>query len=222
MAIGYAEPMRGRFITLEGIEGVGKSTQLANAAAHLRGRGVELLVTREPGGTPLAEALRALVLQPRNEPIAATAELLMIFAARASHVAEVIAPALGRGCWVLCDRFTDSTEAYQGAGGGAAVSSIRQLADIAHSGLTPDLTLLLDAPPDLARTRVASRGMSLDRFEGEGEAFFMRVRSGYLAIAGREPARVRLIDATHSEPEVASAIALELDRLLQTGGGRAS
>ena len=219
MAIGYADSMRGRFITLEGIEGVGKSTQLAGAAAYLRARGVDVLVTREPGGTPLAEALRELVLQARQEPITATAELLMIFAARASHVADVIQPALGRGRWVLCDRFTDSTEAYQGAGHGIAIPGIRQLAAIAHPGLTPDLTLLLDAPPGMARSRAASRGKLPDRFEGEDEAFFTRVRDGYLAIAAREPGRVRLIDASASESEVAAGIAHALDRLMQSCGG---
>ena len=203
--------MRGRFITFEGIEGVGKSTQLARAARHLRSRGIEPLLTREPGGTPLAEALRALVLQRRDQPIGVTVELLMIFAARANHVTDMIAPALTRGRWVLCDRFTDATEAYQGAGYGVALAAIRQLAAIAHPGLMPDLTLLLDAPPAVAHGRVASRGASLDRFEAEDQDFFERVRRGYLEIAVREPARVRLIDATGGEQQVATAIARELD-----------
>ena len=206
--------MRGQFITFEGIEGVGKSTQLAQAALHLRGRGIDPLLTREPGGTPLAEALRALVLQRRDRPVGITAELLMIFAARASHVTDVIAPALARGRWVLCDRFTDATEAYQGAGHGVAQSMIRQLAAIAHPDLLPDLTLLLDAPPAIALARVASRGASLDRFEAENQEFFERVRRGYLDIAAREPARVRLIDATGDERQVATAIARELDACL--------
>ncbi len=210
----YADPVRGRFITFEGIEGVGKSTQLAQAALYLQGRGIDLLLTREPGGTPLAEALRTLVLQRRDHPVGVTAELLMIFAARASHVADVIAPALARGRWVLCDRFTDATEAYQGAGHGVAQPTIRQLAAIAHPGLTPDLTLLLDAPPAVALARVAARGLSLDRFEAEGERFFERVRHGYLDIAAREPARVRLIDASGDEPQVAVAVARELDAWL--------
>lgn len=202
--------MRGRFITFEGIEGVGKSTQLTLAAAFLRSRGIDPLTTREPGGTPLAEALRALVLQPRDEPIGVTAELLMIFAARASHVADLIAPALGRGRWVICDRFTDATEAYQGAGRGVDPATIRQLAGIAHPGLAPDLTLLLDAPPGVALQRAAARGQHPDRFDAEDEAFFERVRHGYLAIAGREPGRVRVIDATAPEAAVAAAIAREL------------
>jgi dTMP kinase len=213
-AFRYADPVRGRFITFEGIEGVGKSTQLAQAALHLQGRGIDSLLTREPGGTPLAEALRALVLQRREQPVGVTAELLMIFAARASHVADVIAPALARGRWVLCDRFTDATEAYQGAGHGVAQPTIRQLAAIAHPGLTPDLTLLLDAPPTVALARVASRGLSLDRFEAESEKFFERVRRGYLDIAAREPVRVRLIDATGDARQVAVAVARELDACL--------
>jgi dTMP kinase len=204
--------MRGRFITFEGVEGVGKSTQLLHAARHLQERGIVPLVTREPGGTPLAEALRALILQPRDEPIGANAELLMVFAARASHVADVIAPALARGRWVLCDRFTDATEAYQGAGRGIDLATIRQLAGIAHPGLAPDLTLLLDTPPAIARTRAADRGERPDRFEAEDADFFERVRRGYLAIAAREPDRVRLIDAGGSENQVAAAIARELDR----------
>ena len=213
-AFRYADPVRGRFITFEGIEGVGKSTQLAHAALHLQGRGIDPLLTREPGGTPLAEQLRNLVLEPRDEPITATAELLIIFAARASHVAGKIRPALRRGRWVLCDRFTDATEAYQGGGRDLSVAWIRQLAKIAHPRLTPDLTILLDAPPAVALARVTSRGLSLDRFEAESEKFFERVRRGYLDIAAREPVRVRLIDATANEQQVAAAVARELDTCL--------
>ena len=210
--------MSGRFITFEGIEGVGKSTQIAHAAVYLQGRGIDPLLTREPGGTPLAEALRLLVLQRRDLAAGVTAQLLMIFAARASHVSDVIAPALASGRWVLCDRFTDATEAYQGAGHGAAQSSIRQLADIAHPGLTPHLTLLLDAPPAVASTRVVSRGLLPDRFESEDERFFERVRRGYLEIARREPGRVRLVDATGDERQVAATVARELDAFLQWAG----
>jgi dTMP kinase len=213
-AFRYPDPVRGRFITFEGIEGVGKSTQLAHAATYLRGRGIDLLTTREPGGTPLAEALRALVLKRSEQPVSVTAELLMIFAARASHVTDVISPALAGGRWVLCDRFTDCTEAYQGAGDGVAGATIRELAAIAHPDLMPDLTLLLDAPPTVAHARVASRGASLDRFEAESEKYFGRVRRGYLDIAAREPDRVRLIDATGNAKQVAAAISRELDRCL--------
>ncbi len=213
-AFRYADPVRGRFITFEGIEGVGKSTQLAHAALHLQGRGIDPLLTREPGGTPLAEQLRNLVLEPRDEPITATAELLIIFAARASHVAGKIRPALRRGRWVLCDRFTDATEAYQGGGRDLSVAWIRQLAKIAHPRLTPDLTILLDAPPAIALGRMEKRGLRLDRIETEDVAFFERVRRGYLAIAEREPGRVRLIDATANEQQVAAAVARELDTCL--------
>jgi len=206
--------MRGRFITFEGIEGVGKSTQVALAADYLKGRGIDVLETREPGGTPLAEQLRALVLEPRERQIGVTVELLLIFAARASHVADKIRPALRRGQWVLCDRFTDCTLAYQGGGSGANLAGIRQLAKIAHPRLTPDRTLLFDAELSVAKSRLAGRGGRLDRFETEGEAFFERVRQTYLDIAGREPARVRVIDATPAEAEVARSVARELDDLL--------
>lgn len=206
--------MRGRFITFEGIEGVGKSTQVALAADYLRGRGIDVLQTREPGGTPLAEQLRALVLEPREREIGVTVELLLIFAARASHVADKIRPALRRGQWVLCDRFTDCTLAYQGGGSGANLAAIRQLAKIAHPRLAPDRTLLFDAELAVAKSRLAGRGGRLDRFETEGEAFFERVRRTYLDIAAREPARVRVIDAAPGEAEVARSVANELDALL--------
>ena len=206
--------MRGRFVTFEGIEGVGKSTQVALAAEYLKGRGIDVLVTREPGGTPLAEQLRAVVLEPRERPIGVTVELLLIFAARASHVADKIRPALRRGLWVLCDRFTDCTLAYQGGGSGANPAAIRQLARIAHPRLTPDRTLLFDADPGVARSRLAGRGGRLDRFETEGEAFFGRVRRAYLDLATREPERVRLVDATPTVTQVARAVARELDALL--------
>lgn len=206
--------MRGRFITFEGIEGVGKTTQVALAAGYLESRGIDVLVTREPGGTPLAERLRSLVLEPREQPIGVTVELLLIFAARASHVADKILPALRRGRWVLCDRFTDCTLAYQGGGSGANLAGIRQLAKIAHPRLTPDRTLLFDTGLAMAKSRLSARGGHLDRFETEGEAFFERVRRTYLDIAAREPARVRVIDATPGEAEVARSVVRELDALL--------
>jgi dTMP kinase len=204
----------GRFITFEGAEGVGKTTQVARAAAHLRGRGIESFVTREPGGTPLAEKLRALVLEPGHGPVDATTELLLMFAARASHVADVIRPALAAGRCVLCDRFTDATEAYQGAGRGVDLATVRSLAAIAHPGLTPDLTIIFDAPPEVARARISSRGLAKDRIEAEDVGFFERVRAAYLAIAAREPQRVRVIDATRPEDEVAARVATLLDTLL--------
>jgi dTMP kinase len=209
--------MRGRFITLEGIEGVGKSTQVARAAAHLRARGLDPVVTREPGGTPLAEQLRRLVLEPQDGPVDRSTELLLIFAARANHVAGVIRPALRRGRWVLCDRFTDATVAYQGGGSGMNEAWIRQLARIAHPRLEPDLTLLLDASPAVAMARLAGRGGRADRFESEDATFFERVRQRYLGIAAAEPDRVRVIDASASEAEVSAAIARAIDEALPAG-----
>jgi len=210
--------VRGRFITFEGIEGVGKSTQIAHAAEHLRRAGIELLVTREPGGTPLAEKLRALVLDPVHGPVGPTEELLIMFAARASHVADVIRPALRRGRWVLCDRFTDATEAYQGGGRGVNPVHIRQLARVAHPRLAPDLTLVFDAPAEVASARLTGRGTGQDRIESEDAGFFERVRKAYLAIAAREPERVRVIDATRPEAEVAASVALALGALVGARG----
>jgi dTMP kinase len=209
----------GRFITFEGAEGVGKTTQISRAAAYLRARGIEPLVTREPGGTPLAEKLRALVLEPGHGPVDATTELLIMFAARASHVAEVVRPALADGRFVLCDRFTDATEAYQGAGRGVDPASIRALAAIAHPGLTPDLTVVFDVPAAVANARLARRGAGQDRIEAEDPGFFERVRAAYLAIAAREPQRVRVVDATRPESEVAASVAALLDAIYP-GGNR--
>jgi dTMP kinase len=186
---------RGRFITFEGIEGAGKSTQLVAAARFLESRGVTCEATREPGGTPVAEALRRLLLEPQEEALDATAELLLVFTARAVHVANRIRPALARGTWVLCDRFTDATEAYQGAGRGVAGTDIRALEGIAQRGLRPDLTLLFDLPVELSLARAAARSGRHDRFESEQHAFHARVRRGYLAILEREPGRMRRIDA---------------------------
>jgi dTMP kinase len=210
--------VRGKFITFEGVEGVGKSTQITRAAGHLRARGVEPLVTREPGGTPLAEKLRALVLERWHAPVDATAELLVMFAARASHVAEVIGPALAAGRCVLCDRFTDATLAYQGGGRGMSDAWIRQLAAIAHPGLEPDLTVVLDAPVDVASARIAARGQGQDRIELEDAQFFERVRAAYLAIAAREPGRVRVVDAARAEEDVAADVGRLLDAMLAAAG----
>ena len=211
--------MQGLFITFEGAEGVGKTTQIARATAHLRARGIEPLVTREPGGTPLAERLRALVLDPGQGPVDATSELLLMFAARASHVAEVVRPALEAGRCVLCDRFTDASEAYQGGGRGVDRGWIRALAGIAHPGLAPDLTVVFDAPATVANARLAGRGAGQDRIEAEGAAFFERVRAAYLAIAVREPERVRVVDATRPEAEIAASVAALLDEAF-AGQGR--
>src|SRR5262245_3983500 len=216
--MGYADRVRGVFVTFEGVEGVGKSTQIARAAERLRARGIEPLVTREPGGTPLAEKLRALVLEHGHGAVGATAELLLMFAARASHVADVIRPALATGRCVLCDRFTDATEAYQGGGRGVDGAAIRQLAAIAHPGLSPDLTIVFDAPPAVAHARLTSRGSGNDRIESEDAQFFGRVREAYLAIAAREPVRVRIVDATRAEADVAARVAGLIDTVLAKRG----
>jgi dTMP kinase len=186
----------GRFITFEGIEGVGKSTQLARLQASLTAAGREVVVTREPGGTPLAERIRALVLHDCSEPMPDAAELMLMFAARAVHTENLIRPALARGAWVLCDRYTDATYAYQGGGRGVADQAIAPLAWLAQRGLAPDLTLLLDVPVAAALPRARARTAEADRIEAETQAFFERVRARYLERAVLEPARVRIIDAT--------------------------
>jgi len=197
---------RGRFITFEGIEGVGKSTQLSALATQLAGSGREVVVTREPGGTPLAERIRALVLGEAGEPVPAAAELLLMFAARAVHTENLVRPALARGAWVLCDRYTDATYAYQGAGRGVADTEITALAAIAQRGLAPDLTLLLEAPVGVALERARRRNQGTDRIEAETEAFFERAQAGYRRRAALEPQRIRTIDATQSVAEVTAAI----------------
>jgi dTMP kinase len=186
---------RGRFITLEGIEGAGKSTLLQSLAESLRARGIIVCATREPGGTALAEDIRRLVLERRADGMPAAAELLLMFAARAAHVAQRIEPALARGEWVLCDRFTDASRAYQGGGRGLDARWIEALSAVAHPDLTPDLTLLLDLPVQSGLTRARSRRDGGDRFEDEALAFFGRVRERYLQIAASEPARVQVLDA---------------------------
>lgn len=186
---------RGLFITVEGGEGVGKSTNMAYLEAHLKQQGIELLVTREPGGTALGEGIRGLLLQPREEGVAPTAELLLIFAARAQHISEVIEPALAAGKWVLCDRFTDATYAYQGGGRQLPVSMVRELENLVQGELRPDYTLLLDAPVEVGMSRAAGRG-ELDRFEQEQLEFFERVRATYLQLAQESSGRYHLIDAS--------------------------
>ena len=191
--------MRGRLITLEGVDGAGNSTHIDFLAQRLQARGRQPLVTREPGGTPLAEKLRALVL---TEPMTPLTETLLMFAARADHVERVIRPALESGRWVLCDRFTDATAAYQGAGKGVSLDLIRRLAEASHPSLLPDRTLIFDCPYDVARRRLAASGRTLDRFENEGAEFFDRVRQAYLARAAAEPERIRLIDATKTIEDI--------------------
>ena len=200
--------VRGRFITLEGIEGAGKSTVATALAAALRAHGVTVVATREPGGTPLAERLREVVLQRGAERISPEAETLLMFAARAVHVENLIRPALARGEWVICDRYTDATRAYQGGGRGVSAAFIETLSREVLGGFPPDLTLLLDLPVMTglerahARRRAAGDG-DVDRFESETVAFFERVRARYLEIATAEPARVRVLDATRSAAALA-------------------
>ncbi|NOQ15401.1 MAG: dTMP kinase [Methyloprofundus sp.] len=197
--------MTGRFITLEGGEGVGKTTNIAFIQSLLVANNIPLLLTREPGGTALAEKLRALLLDKEQEAIAEQAELLMMFAARTQHIKHVIKPALEQGNWVLCDRFTDATYAYQGGGRGMELSSIRWLEDFVQGDLRPDLTLLLDAPIQLGMKRAGQRA-ALDRFESEKMAFFEQVRQAYLSIAKQQPERVKVIDASVSLDNVQSQI----------------
>jgi dTMP kinase len=195
--------LRGRFITLEGVDGAGKSTHIPWIAEQLRqagGKGGrDVIVTREPGGTPLAEKLRALVL---SEPMDPLSETLLMFAARADHVQQVIQPALNRGAWVVCDRFTDATVAYQGSGKGVPADLIRSLSQAAHPGLTPDQTLVFDCPYEVSRSRLGASGRTLDRFEAEARDFFERVRKAYQELAKAEPGRVRIIDGSQAEVKV--------------------
>ena len=184
---------RGLFITVEGGEGVGKTTNLQYIQTWLQDRSIEFLQTREPGGTPLAESIRELLLDKRDEAVSVNAELLLIFAARAQHLQEVILPALQRGLWVVCDRFTDATYAYQGGGRAMPMESIAALEQLVQGELRPDLTLLLDAPVSVGMQRADQRG-ALDRFESEQHEFFERVRAAYLERARSEPDRFQVVD----------------------------
>jgi dTMP kinase len=206
----------GRFITFEGGEGAGKSTQLQRTAAWLRDAGVDVVLTREPGGTPRAEALREVLLSPTDEPMPQSCELLLMFAARATHLANLIEPALARGAWVLCDRYTDATYAYQGGGRGVDSAHIDALVRIVHPGRQPDLTLLLDTPVELGMARAHARNGNAgpDRFESERTEFFERVRQCYLDRAAREPARFRVIDASGDLSQVQQQVRAALQPLL--------
>jgi len=199
----------GLFITLEGPEGAGKSTNREYLAQRLREHGLDVVLTREPGGTPLAERVRELLLAPADEPMASDTELLLVFAARAQHLAQVIRPALARGAVVLCDRFTDATYAYQGGGRGLSFQRIEQLECFVQGDLRPDLTLIFDLPVEIGLSRAAARGR-LDRFEQEGLAFFEAVRSAYLDRAREVPQRYRVIDAGQS----LSAVQRDLETLV--------
>ena len=186
---------RGRFISFEGIDGAGKSTQHTWLVDYLRGQGRTVVATREPGGTPLGEKLRALLLAG---PMHLETEALLMFAARREHVAQVIEPALAQGDWVVCDRFVDASFAYQGGGRGLSWNKLDQLADWVLGDLQPDLTLIFDAPVAIAQQRLHAATSKPDRFEQEQAAFFERVRTAYLRIASENPHRVRLIDATQT------------------------
>ncbi|MDD1617833.1 MAG: dTMP kinase [Methylococcaceae bacterium NSP1-2] len=185
---------RGKFITLEGGEGVGKTTNLTFIKDYLQQHAIAVTVTREPGGTALAEKIRQLVLDTDSESIAETTELLLMFAARAQHIQHVIEPALAQGNWVLCDRFTDATYAYQGGGRKLSIATIALLEQLVQGDLRPDLTLLLDAPIDIGMERAQKRG-AFDRFEAEKISFFTRVRDMYLTRAAEQPARIKVIQA---------------------------
>jgi len=203
------------FITLEGSEGSGKSTNLTHIRNYLQQQGITLIETREPGGTPVGEAIRSLLLDSRNTSMVSDTELLLMFAARAQHLAELIIPALERGEWVLCDRFTDATYAYQGWGRGISQQRIAELETWVQGSLRPDYTLYLDVPVEVGLARASARGEP-DRFEREKTEFFERVRDGYLEQARRESERYRIIDASRPLAEVQSHLEQVLDQIMKT------
>lgn len=195
--------MAGKFITFEGIDGAGKSTHIAWLIERLRHAGHQVVATREPGGTPLGEKLRALLL---NEPMHLETETLLMFAARREHLDKLILPALAAGQWVVSDRFTDATYAYQGGGRGLSRAKLLQLEAWVHGGIKPDLTLIFDLDPAIAAQRLGGTGNAPDRFEREPAAFFTSVRNAYLERAAADPARIRLIDASRTPHEVQSQL----------------
>jgi dTMP kinase len=194
---------RGRFVTLEGVDGAGKSTHLGSVRALIEARGVPVRFTREPGGTELGEALRELLL---HRTMSLATETLLIFAARAEHLAQVIRPALADGTWIVCDRFTDSSYAYQGSARGLGMPAIEVLEQWVHADLQPDLTLLFDLPVEVSLARRKQASLELDRFEQEDREFFERVRAGYRARAAADPRRIRVIDAGRSQAEVGAQV----------------
>ena len=210
--------MRGKFITFEGPEGGGKSTQVQTLAEWLRKQGKKVVVTREPGGTRMSELIRALVRDEMEDPPVTRCEVLLFLAARAQVVSQVIRPALARGEWVVCDRFADSTFAYQGYGRGIDVQLLKNFNDFVTEGLVPDLTILLDVPPEVSRTRLAARQASTsdtgDRIEAAGEMFHRRLREGLLDLAKAEPKRFTVIDASKSIDKVAAAVQKTVQRIL--------
>ena len=209
-----AELNRGRFITVEGIEGVGKSSNIEVLVKHIENAGFEVLTTREPGGTPVAEDIRKLLMDRGDEPIPEIAELLLMFAARSLNVNNVILPALQAGKWVVCDRFSDSSRAYQGGGRGLPMETIDSLAEWVHGDVNPDVTILLDAPVEVGMARASNRGAP-DRIESEKHEFFERVRECYLQLALREPDRFVVIDTTRSLEDVQTDVGLLVQQLLE-------
>lgn len=210
---------RGLFITLEGIEGAGKSTVARRVCEWLQRHAIRVTLTREPGGTPLAERIREVVLTRGEERLSEVTETLLMFAARGIHLENLIRPALARGDWIVCDRFTDATRAYQGGGRGVDAAWIESLALLVHGGLQPHCTLLLDLPVALGLERARSRaGAAVDRFEAEAQTFFERVRAAYLELARREPQRVHVIDASLPLEAVEQQVIAVLQRLPAQGG----
>lgn len=205
----------GLFITVEGVEGVGKSTNIDFIAERITAAGFDVLRSREPGGTPMAERIRGMLLEHGDEPLPDLAELLLFFASRTLNIENVIRPAIDAGKWVLCDRFTDASRAYQGAGRGQGIERVNTLAEWVHGDLNPDLTILLDAPAELGMRRAKKRGAT-DRLESEQMSFYTRVREQYLELARGEPERFAVIDASQSLADVQDQIGAVIDALLET------
>lgn len=206
--------MNGKFISLEGIEGAGKSTQMAFIADYLQSKNIDVVLTREPGGTELGEQVRDLLLTPRNEKMVDDAELLLMFAARVQHLQQKILPALNNGQWVISDRFVDATFAYQGGGRGIDAGRIQSLADWSLQGVSTDLTFLFDLPVAVGQERVTSRGHAKDRFELEKHSFFDKVRDAYLQAASAQPARIKVIDAAQPVNHIQDQLRAHIDQLL--------
>ncbi len=205
--------MVGKFITVEGIEGVGKSTNIGFLSSIIEASGFSVLRTREPGGTPMAERIRNMLLEHGDEPLPDIAESLLFFASRSLHICNTIRPALAAGQWVVCDRFTDASRAYQGHGRGLGLERINLMAEWVQEDLQPDLTILLDAPAEVGMDRAEKRG-NADRLDTEEASFYRRVRDGYLGLAAADPERIVVIDASQGLEQVRAAIALEINRLL--------
>lgn len=205
--------MGGKFITVEGIEGVGKSTNIDFLSSIIEEHGFSVLCTREPGGTPMAERIRIMLLEHGDEPLPDIAESLLFFASRSLHICNTIRPALAAGQWVVCDRFTDASRAYQGLGRGLGLERINLMAEWVQEDLQPDLTILLDAPAHVGMERAAKRGEA-DRLDSEEASFYQRVRDGYLGLAAADPDRFAVVDASQELEQVRAAIAVEINRLL--------